>query len=136
VTAPEGEPGRRERWLARAQHLKRESYALYLAARDSRTLWYAKLLAVMIGAYAFSPIDLVPDPIPVLGQLDDLIIIPLGIWLTLRLIPAEVMIDCRAEAIRRELVDGPARWLGVAVVVMLWALTVALIGAVVVWRFL
>lgn len=116
------------------QRLKRETYALYLAARDPRTPWYAKLLAVLVVAYALSPLDLIPDPIPVLGQLDDLVIIPLGIWLALRLIPVHVMAECRAQAAQPENANGRSRLLGALVVVALWMLTVAFIGAVVFWR--
>lgn len=78
-----------------AKRLKHETYALYLAGRDPRTPWYAKLLALAIAAYAASPIDLIPDFIPVLGYLDDLLLVPTGIWLVLRLIPAEVMAEAR-----------------------------------------
>jgi uncharacterized membrane protein YkvA (DUF1232 family) len=82
----------------RAHHLKAETFALYLAARDPRTPWYAKLLVAGIVAYAFSPIDLIPDFVPVLGYLDDLILIPAGIALAIRLVPASVLADCRAQA--------------------------------------
>ena len=89
-------------WLSalkqRAHALKAETYALYLAARDPRTPWYAKLLVAGIVAYALSPIDLIPDFIPVLGYLDDLILIPLGIALAIRLIPDPVLLQCRARA--------------------------------------
>jgi uncharacterized membrane protein YkvA (DUF1232 family) len=124
---------RRQRWMARARALKRETYALYLAARDPRTPWYAKLLTVLVVAYAFSPLDLIPDPIPILGQLDDLVIIPLGIWLSLRLIPTDVMAECRTQAAQPVGANGANRLLGVLVVIVCWALTVALIGAVVFW---
>ena len=78
-------------WRERARRLKRDTYALYLALKDPRVPWYARLLAGLVVAYAFSPIDLIPDFIPVLGYLDDLLIVPLGIVLTLRLIPPAVM---------------------------------------------
>jgi uncharacterized membrane protein YkvA (DUF1232 family) len=81
-----------------AHLLRQDSHALYLAARDPRVPWYAKILAVTVAAYALSPIDLIPDFLPVLGYLDDLIIVPAGIWLVAALIPAEVMRDCRARA--------------------------------------
>lgn len=102
-----------------ARHLKRELSALSLAYRDPRVPWYAKLLAVIVLAYALSPIDLIPDFIPVLGYLDDLLLLPLGIWLVLRLIPAPVMAECRARA-----ADGTVQqsqnWLAAAVVVAIW----------------
>ena len=82
-------------WKLRARAFKREVRAVYLAMRDPRTPWYARLLAGAVVAYAFSPIDLIPDPIPVLGYLDDLVLLPLGIALALKLIPAQVMAECR-----------------------------------------
>ena len=84
-----------KRW---ARQLKREIEALMLAARDPRTPWYAKWLVAGVVAYALSPIDLIPDFIPVLGQLDDLILVPLGIAIAIRLIPTEVLAECRAKA--------------------------------------
>ena len=81
-----------------ARALKRDAYAVYLAARDPNTPWYVKILALMVAAYAFSPIDLIPDFIPVLGYLDDLILVPLGIWLVVRLIPEQAMADYRTKA--------------------------------------
>ncbi len=83
---------------AHAQRLEHEVYALYWAYRDPRIPWYARSLAVLVVAYALSPIDLIPDFIPLLGYLDDLILVPLGIALALKLIPAEVMADARARA--------------------------------------
>ena len=82
-------------WKQRARAFKREVRAVYLAMHDPRTPWYARLLAGAVVAYAFSPIDLIPDPIPVLGYLDDLVLLPLGIALALKLIPAQVMAECR-----------------------------------------
>jgi uncharacterized membrane protein YkvA (DUF1232 family) len=87
-----------ERLKARADALKNETYSVYLAARDPRTPWTARALVLLVVAYALSPIDLIPDFIPVLGYLDDLIIIPAGIALSLKLIPAEVMEDARQTA--------------------------------------
>lgn len=84
-----------------ARKLADEAYVLYLAARDPRTPWYAKVLAGAVAAYALSPIDLIPDFIPVLGYLDDLLILPAGIALAVRAIPSEVLDDCRAEVARR-----------------------------------
>jgi uncharacterized membrane protein YkvA (DUF1232 family) len=81
-----------------ARALKRDAYAVYLAARDPNTPWYVKILAVVVAAYAFSPIDLIPDFIPVLGYLDDLILVPLGIWLVVSLIPEQAMAGYRARA--------------------------------------
>ena len=84
-------------WRGRLRALKREAYALFLACRDRRTPWYAKLAAGVVVAYAFSPIDLIPDFIPVLGLLDDLYLVPLGVVLARRLIPADVLADCRVR---------------------------------------
>jgi len=81
-----------------ARTVKRDAHALYLAARDPRVPWYAKALALAVAAYAASPIDLIPDFIPVLGYLDDLLIVPLGIAAVVRLIPPEVMAEHRARA--------------------------------------
>jgi len=88
-----------EVWKQRAKKLKREVQALALAYQHPETPWYAKVFAGMVIAYSLSPIDLVPDFIPVLGYLDDLILVPLGIALAVRMIPAEVMDDCRAQAL-------------------------------------
>ena len=87
-----------KQWQQKAKELKRETYALYYACRDSRVPWYVKLLATCVIAYALSPIDLIPDFIPVLGLLDDLILLPLAIVSILKLIPADIMDDCRRQA--------------------------------------
>jgi uncharacterized membrane protein YkvA (DUF1232 family) len=89
--------GRLKTW---ARRLKTEVVALWFCTRHPRTPLYAKVLAITVVAYAFSPIDLIPDFIPVLGYLDDLIILPAGIWLVLKLVPADVMRDCREQAAR------------------------------------
>jgi uncharacterized membrane protein YkvA (DUF1232 family) len=82
----------------KAKQLKREIHAVYLAMKDPRTPWYAQVLAVVIVGYAFSPIDLIPDPIPILGYLDDLVLLTLGILLLVKIIPSEIFLDCRAKA--------------------------------------
>ena len=82
----------------KARQLKTEVYAIYLAYKDPRVPWYARILAVCVVGYAFSPIDLIPDPIPILGYLDDLILVPLGIALALKMIPKEVMAEYREQA--------------------------------------
>jgi uncharacterized membrane protein YkvA (DUF1232 family) len=113
----------------RARALKDQTYVLYLAARHPRTPWYAKLLVAGIVAYAFSPIDLIPDFIPVLGLLDDLVLIPLGIWLAIRLVPPAVLADCRLRAQeRRKLVSRAAG----AVIVAIW---MALVGLGLWWAW-
>ena len=87
-----------EKLKQRARALKREIHALYFAARDPRTPWYAKALIAAVVAYALSPIDLIPDFIPILGYLDDLFLLPIGIYIALRLVPAEVLSDARRAA--------------------------------------
>ncbi len=112
---------------ARAKALQTEIYALYLAARDPRTPWTARLLVLLVVAYALSPIDLIPDFIPVLGYLDDLIIVPAGIALALRLIPAQVMADARRRA-RLE----PPRSLGFAgalTIILIWIVAIMIVFA-------
>ncbi len=99
---------------------RRDLHALYLAARDPRVPWYAKAVAIFVTGYAFSPIDLIPDFVPVLGYLDDLVIVPLGILLAVRLIPPEIMMEHRAAA---ELAaKGPVSKVGAAVIIAIWLL--------------
>jgi uncharacterized membrane protein YkvA (DUF1232 family) len=102
----------------RARVLKRETYALYLACRDPRTPWYAKALTATVVAYAFSPIDLIPDFVPVLGYLDDLIVVPLGIALALKLVPTDVLAECRARASATP--ERPTSRIAAAIVVGIW----------------
>jgi uncharacterized membrane protein YkvA (DUF1232 family) len=87
-----------DKWKQWARLIRRDAHALYLAARDPRVPWYAKVIAVAVASYALSPIDLIPDFVPVLGYLDDLIIVPLGIALVVWMIPQPVMAEHRAEA--------------------------------------
>lgn len=101
-----------------ARRIKRDIVALYIAGRDPRTPWLAKGLAIAITAYALSPIDLIPDFIPVLGYLDDLIIVPLGMALAIRLIPPGLMLEFRNEAAARERL--PKNWLGAAFIFGVW----------------
>ena len=110
----------------RAHHLKAETFALYLAARDPGTPWYAKLLVAGIVAYAFSPIDLIPDFVPVLGYLDDLILIPMGIALAIKLIPHSVLAECRARANETIQNGKPVSRVAGAVIVVIWLVLAAL----------
>jgi len=110
----------------RARHLKAETFALYLAARDPRTPWYGKLLIAGIVAYAFSPIDLIPDFVPVLGYLDDLILIPIGIALAIKLIPHQVLAECRARANETIQNGKPVSRVAGAVIVVIWLVLAAL----------
>ncbi len=108
------------RLAAWARSIKRDVHAVYLASRDPRTPWYAKAVAIGVVAYALSPIDLIPDFIPVLGQLDELVILPAGIWLVVRLIPPDVMNEHRAAAIAAEQI--PRSMAGAATIVAIWIL--------------
>ena len=107
-----------QRLKAWARAVKRDVHALWLAARDPRTPWYAKALALGIAAYALSPIDLIPDFIPVVGYLDDAIVLPLAIMLAVRLVPPDVMADYRAAAEASQ--SKPVSRVGVIMIVSLW----------------
>ena len=109
-------------WKEKARALKRETYAVYLACRDPRVPWYGRLLAACIVGYAFSPIDLIPDFVPVLGYLDDLILIPLGIALLLKVIPSEVMAECREKAAVAMVGGKPRNWIAAGIIVAIWIL--------------
>ncbi len=110
-----------KRWV---RALKHEALALYLAARDARTPWYAKAWAAFVVAYAFSPIDLIPDFIPVLGYLDDLILLPLGVWIAVRLIPSHLMAEHRRAA--EALAERPISRTAAIIIVALWISLAAL----------
>jgi uncharacterized membrane protein YkvA (DUF1232 family) len=119
----------------RARQIKSETFALYLAYHDPRTPLHAKIFAAGVVAYAFSPIDLIPDFIPVLGYVDDVILVPLGIVIAIKMIPPEVMDECRVRA-HEEIKNGRPINKGAAVViVLLWILSLALIVWVV-WKML
>ncbi|ABK19525.1 YkvA family protein [Syntrophobacter fumaroxidans] len=115
-----------------AKTMKRDILALYLAGRDPRVPWYVKLLAAATAAYALSPIDLIPDFIPVIGYLDDIIILPTAIWLTVRLIPQEILAELRNEASLR-LAKRPRSFLAAVVIVTIW-LGIALMTGWLLWR--
>ncbi len=115
-------------WQECGRQLKAETYALYLAYRDPRVPWWARVFAACVVAYAFSPIDLIPDPIPVLGYLDDLVLVPLGVVLARRMIPPTVMAECRERA--RTAVERPTNWYAAAVIVVIW---LALAGLAAAW---
>ena len=122
-------------WKQRAKQLKREIHAVYLAMKDPRTPWYARALAAVIVGYAFSPIDLIPDPIPVLGYLDDLVLLPLGVLLLVKILPAEVMADCRAKAAAASSVKRPTNWVAGGIILAIWAILIYLTGRYL-WQFL
>jgi uncharacterized membrane protein YkvA (DUF1232 family) len=109
-----------------AKSLKRDIVALWLAARDSRVPWYAKAVAGGVAAYALSPIDLIPDFIPVLGYLDDLLIVPFGIMLAVRLIPSDVMAQLRVAAAAR--LERPSGRAGLVVILAIWLCCIIFVG--------
>ena len=109
-------------WRQRAKQLKTDVYAVYLACKDPRTPWYAKILIACIVGYAFSPIDLIPDFMPVLGYVDDLILIPIGIALALKMIPAAVLADCRIKAQATMARKRPKNWFAASTIVAIWLL--------------
>ena len=104
-----------------ARRLKKETYAVYLASTDQRVPWYARILAGVTVAYAFSPIDLIPDFIPILGYLDDLIIVPLGIWLVLKMIPPQILAECREKAAAEIERGKPINRAAAAVIIAIWS---------------
>ena len=109
-----------------ARTIKRDAHAVYLAARDPRTPWYAKALALCVAGYAFSPIDLIPDFIPVLGLLDDVIVVPLGILAVVALIPPGIMAEHRQAAALAAI--RPVSRAAAAAIVIVWALSLVLAG--------
>ncbi len=106
-----------KRWAGR---LKTEVHALYLAYKDQRVPWYTRLFAALVVGYAFSPIDLIPDPIPILGYLDDLVLIPLGIALAIKMIPPGILAEHRERAQEVMVAGKPVNWIAAAVVVVVW----------------
>ncbi|MDZ4721915.1 MAG: DUF1232 domain-containing protein [Roseiflexaceae bacterium] len=120
-------------WRLRVQALKRETYALYLAARDPRTPWYARLVVGLVVAYAFSPIDLIPDFIPVLGLLDDLVLVPLGIALAIKLIPAPILAESRQRSIDAFASGKPISRAAAVVIVCIW-IGLAVLGIIAMLR--
>ena len=122
-----------EYWKQRVHELEQGSRALYLAARDPRVPWYAKAIVVLVAAYAVSPIDLIPDFIPVVGYLDDPLLLPLGIALAVRLIPPDVWRDCVARAQARQAQREPRRWAAAALVVGMWLVVLSVVACAVLW---
>lgn len=112
-----------KRW---ARRLKRDVHAVYLAARSPRVPWHARIVAIAVAGYALSPIDLIPDFVPVLGYVDDLIIVPLGIWLVVSLIPEDVMAEYRAIADKAAM--RPQSRLAATMIITVWILATAVLG--------
>jgi uncharacterized membrane protein YkvA (DUF1232 family) len=115
-----------EKWKESAGKIKQELHAVYLACRDPRTPWYAKALGVCVMGYALSPIDLIPDPIPILGYVDDLILLPLGIAAVRKMIPPAVLAESRIKA--REASTKPKRknWVAAGLIIAIWTLLIVL----------
>ena len=112
-----------EKLKARARAFKNEAFVVYLAAKDPRTPWYAKVVAFITIAYALSPIDLIPDFVPILGYLDDLFIVPAGIALAIRLIPAEVLEEARGKVASYGLERGVG-YIGAGIIIVIWILAI------------
>ncbi len=119
-----------DRLKSRAHALKVETYALYLAARDPRTPWLARGLVILVVAYALSPIDLIPDFVPILGYLDDLILVPAGIALALKLIPREVMEQARRQAATSAMDRRLGRF-GTVIIVLIWILAIIIFASLI-----
>ncbi|MBI2850286.1 MAG: DUF1232 domain-containing protein [Chloroflexi bacterium] len=119
-----------EQWKSRARRLKVDTYALYLAYREPEVPWYAKVVGACVVGYLLSPVDLIPDFSPVLGYLDDLVIVPLGITITVKMIPVTVMDRCRIKA-RESLENKPRSWVAAGLIVAVWLLLIAVSIAVV-----
>ena len=109
-------------WKQRVRQLKKETYAIYLACKDPRVPWYTRVFAGFVVAYAFSPIDLIPDVIPILGYLDDLVLVPLGIILLRKMIPPTVLAECRTKAEAAIGEGKPTSWIAAGVIVAIWLL--------------
>lgn len=122
-----GVAGRIRRWKHQARCLRVEVHALYLAYRHPGVPWYAKVLAACVVGYALSPIDLIPDFIPVLGQLDDLILVPLGIALAVRMIPPPILDQCRERAREQLSQDRSRNWVAAGAVIVVWILLTGLV---------
>ncbi|MFN2235136.1 MAG: YkvA family protein [Anaerolineales bacterium] len=116
-------------WKQRVKVLKSETYALYLAAKDPRVPWYAKALIFFVVAHTLSPVDLIPDFIPLLGYLDDLIIAPLGIAIAIKLIPPEILAECREKAQQMFAEDQPPNKWAAVVIITVWLLGALLLVA-------
>ncbi len=114
-------------WKTKSKHLRSEVYALYLASKHPRTPWYAKALAVLVIGYALSPIDFIPDFIPVIGYIDDLIIVPAGISILIKMIPREVLEECREKARSQPIDKKRSNWTVAAVIVLIWLLAIYIV---------
>jgi uncharacterized membrane protein YkvA (DUF1232 family) len=116
-----------DRWKVKARQLKVETYALYLAYKDPRVPRHARWFTALVVGYAFSPIDLIPDFIPVLGYVDDLVLVPLGVVLALRMMPGPILAECRLNAEQLLSQGKPENWTAVGVIIGIWVLVLSLI---------
>lgn len=115
-----------QKWKQKSRHMKIEIYALYLAYRDPRVPWYAKAFVAIVVGYAFSPIDLIPDFIPVLGYLDDLVLIPLGVAVALKMIPEKIMEDCRIRSKEVMSEKKPINRAAAVVIIFIWLMLIVI----------
>ena len=113
-------PGIIDDWKQEAHRLEHEIHAIYLAYKDPRTPLYAKIFAACVIGYAFSPIDLIPDTIPILGYLDDLILIPLGIAILIKMIPPKILQECREKAQVTQRVGKQKSWIAGSIIIAIW----------------
>ncbi|CAH0159157.1 hypothetical protein SRABI80_00824 [Peribacillus frigoritolerans] len=107
-----------------ARSLKRQIFILYFACKDERVPWHAKVFTACVVAYAFSPIDIIPDFIPILGYLDDVILVPIGIMIALKMIPKSVLTDCEVKAEEMMKKGKPKNWIVGSLIVMIWVLII------------
>ncbi|MED4690385.1 YkvA family protein [Peribacillus frigoritolerans] len=107
-----------------ARSLKRQIFILYFACKDERVPWHAKVFTACVVAYAFSPIDIIPDFIPILGYLDDVILVPIGIMIALKMIPKNVLTDCEVKAEEMMKIGKPKNWIVGSLIVMIWVLII------------
>ncbi|WP_421385156.1 YkvA family protein [Bacillus salacetis] len=111
-----------------AKNLKRQLFTLFFAYKDERVPVFAKIFTTIVVAYALSPVDLIPDFIPVLGYLDDLILVPLGIWLALKMIPEQVLADCSTRADEKMKLGKPKNWTAGIIIIFIWLFVAVWIG--------
>jgi uncharacterized membrane protein YkvA (DUF1232 family) len=120
------------KWKERAQKIKENTLLLYYALKNPKTPWYAKFLAAVVVGYALSPIDLIPDFIPILGHLDDLLIVSLGFYIVMKMIPADVIAESRKRLEEKRDAKKPVNWIAATIIIIIWVL--AIILAVVIGR--
>lgn len=107
-----------------ARSLKRQIFTLYFACKDERVPWHVKVFTACVVAYAFSPIDIIPDFIPILGYLDDVILVPIGVMIALKMIPKNVLADCEVKAEEMMKNGKPKNWIVGSLIVMIWVLII------------